>query len=302
MPLVATLINAPQQPPLGPDHVRLAWRTLETLGAEDLSSDWLDQGIAADLYFSGLRPLAARDALEQALDSQAIDIAVQESAHRRKQLLVADMDSTIITVECIDELADFAGLKPQVAAITEAAMRGELDFEAALRERVALLKGMPVAVLAQVYEQRVRLTPGAAMLVKTMAAQGAYCALVSGGFTFFTQRVAALAGFHMTRANELAVADGQLTGGVLDPVAKAETKLETLEALLAEKNLPRAASMALGDGANDIPMLQAAGLAIAYHGKPKAMAAAAMRIRHGDLTAALYAQGYRRADFVSAAA
>lgn len=297
MPLVATLINAPNQPPIGPDHLKLAWRTLESLGAGDLSSGWVEAGVAADLFFAGLGTAAARDALEAAFAGVPVDIAVQSADTRQKALLIADMDSTIITVECIDELADFAGLKPQVAAITEAAMRGELDFEAALRERVALLAGMPVDVLARCYHERVRLTPGAATLVATMNAHGAYCALVSGGFTFFTERVAQRAGFHMTRANVLDVQNGQLTGQVLDPIAKADTKLHTLEDLMQSRGIPRARTMAVGDGANDIPMLQAAGLSVAFHGKPKAMAAAAMRIRHGDLTAILYAQGYGRAQF-----
>ncbi|RME65394.1 MAG: phosphoserine phosphatase SerB [Alphaproteobacteria bacterium] len=300
MSLVATLIHAPAKPALGADHVRLAQRTLESLGARQLSTAWLTPGEAVDLRFSGVAALAARDALEAAFARAPLDIAVQPVADRRKGLLVADMDSTIIAVECIDELADFAGLKPQVAAITEAAMRGELDFEAALRQRVGLLAGMPVDVLARCYEERVRLNPGAKTLVATMAAHGAYCALVSGGFTYFTERVAALAGFHFSRANVLESRDGVLTGQVRDPIAKADTKLRTLEELMAAHGLTRAQTMAVGDGANDIPMLQAAGLSVAYRGKPKAMAAAAMRVRHGDLTTLLFAQGYGRAAFAAA--
>ena len=224
-----------------------------------------------------------------------LDIIVQPAnVPRRKALIIADMDSTMITCECIDELADYAGLKTEVAAVTEAAMRGELDFEAALDARVALLKGMDAGVIDRCRAERVRLTPGARTLVGTMAAHGAHSILISGGFTAFARPVAAEIGFAEVRANTLEIADGKLTGTVARPIVDAAAKRTAL--LAAGIALP--ATLAVGDGANDIPMLEAAGLGIAYHAKPKASAAADAAIRHGDLTVLLRAQGYRRGDWV----
>jgi phosphoserine phosphatase len=207
------------------------------------------------------------------------------------------MDSTIITVECVDELADYAGARERVAAITERAMRGELDFEAALRERVALLKGLDEAVLARCYEERVRITPGAEALVRTMRANGARCLLVSGGFTFFAEKVAAQVGFDDCVANLLEVAEGRLTGTVPARIVGSEAKLKVLDDALTEYALEADEALAVGDGANDIPMIEAAGLGIAFRAKPKTAAAADARIDHGDLTALLFAQGYARADW-----
>jgi phosphoserine phosphatase len=233
------------------------------------------------------------------LGSLPVDLALLPAEGRRKRLLVADMDSTIITVECLDELADFAGLKPQIAAITERAMRGELDFKAALRERVGMLAGLADSALARTCDERVRLTPGARTLVRTMKKFGAYAALVSGGFTYFTARVREAAGFDVDLANRLVIENGKLAGRVEEPILDSNVKLATLQRLAAEQNLGPSDTLAVGDGANDLPMLQAAGLGVAFRAKPKVAAAAQARVEHGDLTALLYFQGYRDEDFVT---
>ncbi|WP_281301937.1 MULTISPECIES: phosphoserine phosphatase SerB [unclassified Iodidimonas] len=244
-----------------------------------------------------------RKSLDQAFADHpdlATDIAVQDAPNRRKALLIADMDSTMITVECIDELADFAGIKDKIALITEAAMRGELDFEAALHERVALLSGLDEATLLRCYEERVTPMSGAETLVKTMRAHGAYCLLVSGGFTFFTSRIAQHLGFDDHRANVLDIEGGRLTGRVRQPIIDANSKLTALEETAKNRKLHPSQIMAVGDGANDIPMIKAAGLGIAYHAKPKTAAAADLAIHHNDLSALLYIQGYRDSDFYCA--
>lgn len=232
------------------------------------------------------------------LDGLPVDTCVQAATGRKKRLLVADMDSTIINVECLDELADFAGLKAEISAITERAMRGELAFEGALRERVGMLKGLATTALQQAYDDRVRLNPGARTLVRTMAANGARCALVSGGFTFFTSRVADAAGFHLNRANTLIEAAGALTGLVGDPILGKEAKLAALEEEAADLGVPLSATLAVGDGANDLAMIQAAGLGVAYRAKPIVAAQAHAKVDHADLTALLYFQGYTAAEFV----
>lgn len=209
------------------------------------------------------------------------------------------MDSTIINVECLDELADFAGKKAEVSAITERAMRGELEFEGALRERVAMLKGLPVADLQLAYDQRVRLNPGARAFVRTMAANGARCWLVSGGFTFFTSRVAAAAGFHADRANTLGEAAGALDGTVGEPILGREAKLAALKEQASALGLDLTETLAIGDGANDLAMIGAAGLGVAYRAKPIVAAEADAKVDHADLTALLYFQGYAAADFVT---
>jgi phosphoserine phosphatase len=223
---------------------------------------------------------------------------VQPLATRRKKLFLADMDSTMIGQECIDELADFAGLKAHVAAITDRAMRGEIAFEPALRERVALLKDLPVGVVDEVLAKRIVPTPGGRELVMTMRAHGAYTCLISGGFTLFTNAVAARLGFQENRANELVVGDGKFTGEVREPILGRATKLATLIELTESFDLDDIDTLVAGDGANDLGMIEHAGLGVAYHAKPAVAAAAAARIDHGDLTALLYAQGYRREEFV----
>lgn len=257
---------------------------------------WIDEGIAADLPFGRADRAAARAALEGLLPGT--DVVVQPEAGRAKKLLIADMDSTMITIECIDELADYAGIKPQIAEVTERAMRGELDFEAALDARVALLKGLEEAAIDRCHAERVRLMPGARALIRTMKARGARTILVSGGFTVFADRVAEAIGFDRAISNRLGLAGGMLDGTVARPIVGSATKRETLLAEREALGLGREQTLAVGDGANDIPMIEEAGLGIAYHAKPKTAAAADARIEHGDLTALLYAQGYRQADWM----
>jgi phosphoserine phosphatase len=256
---------------------------------------WVEEGIACDLAVDDAE--AARIALDGLI--AGVDVVVQPRAGRRKRLLVADMDSTMIGVECIDELADYAGLKAEVAAVTERAMRGELDFEAALDARVALLAGLDARVIDHCHDQRVRLTPGAEALVRTMAAGGAYCLLVSGGFSRFADRVAAEIGFDAAIANELVIADGRIGGSVAKPIVDAEGKRQALLDAAAARQIPLDDALAVGDGANDIPMIRAAGLGIAYHAKPAVVAAADARIEANDLTALLYAQGYARREWIA---
>ncbi len=240
-----------------------------------------------------------RAAAEAVLADRLIDICVQPWNGRKKRLLIADMDSTIIGCECIDELADFAGVKDQVSAITERAMRGELDFEAALRERVAMLKGLPLADLQRAYDERVRLNPGARTLVRTMTANGAKAFLVSGGFNFFTSRVAQAAGFQANRANTLVEAGDLLAGTVGEPILGREAKLAALREEAATLGLDMSATLAIGDGANDLAMIEAAGLGVAYRAKPIVAAQADAKIDHADLTALLHFQGYRADEFVT---
>jgi phosphoserine phosphatase len=242
---------------------------------------------------------AAREQAATALAAHPVDWALQPAAERRKRLLVADMDSTIIGCECIDELADFAGRRAEISAITERAMRGELDFEEALKERVAMLAGLPIAALEQCFAERVRLNPGARTLVRTMAAWGARCVLVSGGFTFFTARVAALAGFQDHRANRLLDDGASLTGAVAEPILGRAAKRAALEAEARTAGVGIDAALAIGDGANDLDMIRAAGLGLAYRAKPIVAAQAHGRIAHADLASALFFQGVARDAFVS---
>ena len=229
----------------------------------------------------------------------AVDVNCVPAANRRKRLLIADMDSTIIPVECIDEVADFAGVREQCVAITEPAMRGEMSFEEALRLRVALMEGLPAERLQDVYDQRVSLNPGARTLVQTMRANGAYTALVSGGFTFFTERVAAATGFHENRANRLEIEDGRLTGKAAEPILGRQSKVSALQDLTLAHGLDPADTLCVGDGANDLGMIELAGLGVAYHAKPIVADAARAKIEHGDLTALLYLQGYSEDEFVT---
>ena len=257
--------------------------------------DILSAGEAADIPVTSIPP----DTLvRSALEGAPIDAITTPEAGRRKQLLVADMDSTIVTGETLDELADFAGLKLQIAAITARAMNGELDFKAALRERVAMLAGLPLDALQRTWE-RVELTDGARDLVATMRANGAYAALVSGGFTFFTSRVAALCGFHEHRSNTLLDDGAALIGRVAEPILDRDTKLATLTGLTADRNLALADTLAVGDGANDLDMLHAAGLGVAFHAKPIVATAARARVDHAGLRALLFAQGFRSGAIVS---
>jgi len=296
MSLVATLICNPADPALDSTVVD----GLRALLPGDTETHWLSDGVAADILFtSDHNMLALGDRLRAARGDMPIDVVVQPVEGRRKKLFLADMDSTMIGQECIDELADFAGLKAHVAAITERAMRGEIEFEPALRERVALLKDLNVGVVDEVLAERITLTPGGRELVQTMRANGAYTCLVSGGFTLFTAKVAELVGFQENRANVLHVNDRKLTGTVAEPILGKAAKLATLVELRESFDLDNLDTLAVGDGANDLAMIQDAGLGVAYHAKPAVAAAAAARIDHGDLTALLYAQGYKRTEFVS---
>ncbi len=279
-----------------PAAIEVAEITIARMGLATGAPDLLGPN-AADLTVSGDLRNLVRERLEAALAERATDVCVQPSMSRRKRLLIADMDSTIIGCECIDELADFAGVKAQVAEITERAMRGELAFEGALRERVAMLKGLGLDKLQACFDDRVRLNPGAETLVKTMAAHGARCVLVSGGFTFFTSRVMAAAGFHANRANTLGDDGAVLTGLVGEPILGREAKLAALREETAALGLTPAEALAVGDGANDLAMIEVAGLGVAYRAKPVVAEKAHAKVDHADLTALLYFQGYRAEDF-----
>jgi len=276
--------------------VAAATRGLDDAGCETGEVDWLSGGFACDIAFEA-RDVAAADAAVRArLRSMPVDLAVQPSEGRRKRLLVADMESTIITRELLDEIGCRAGRAQQISTITERAMRGEIDFAGALRERVALLKGAPVALLDAV-AGLIELSPGARTLVQTMRAHGAYTVLVSGGFDRFSGRVREACGFDGDRANHLVVADGLIAGTVEEPILDRDGKRAVLEALCDELGLAAAAAAAVGDGANDIAMIVAAGLGVAYRGKPAVKAATRFHIDHTDLTTLLYFQGYRAAEF-----
>lgn len=259
--------------------------------------DWLSPGMACDIHLSGAASTLAETVTGGRLAGMPIDFAVQPAAGRRKRLLVADMESTIITRELIDELANFAGLGPQIAVITGRSMRGEIDFAQSLRERVAMLGGLPIQLLERV-EERIDLMPGACPLVKTMAANGCQTVLISGGFDRFASIVARICGFDEFYANKLEVAGGKLTGKVADPIIDRVGKRDIFERVARRLGLPLEACVAVGDGANDIDMLQLAGLGVAFHAKPAVAAAARFRLDHADLTGLLYLQGYRSKDFM----
>lgn len=294
--LVATLITHPETPVLGEAHLRAAAAVVQGAGAPA----WLAQGVAAEFVFAGREGAEARGiaaAMRAALAGAPVDVAVQPLAGRRKALLLADMDSTMIGQECIDELADFVGLKDRVSAITERAMRGEIAFEPALRERVGLLRGLDAGIVERIIAERITLTSGGRTLVRTMRANGAEAWLVSGGFTLFTSRIGAMIGFNENRANILDVAAGKLTGTVAEPILGKQAKLDTLVEVRTRMGLPRTATMAVGDGANDLAMIGEAGTGVAFRAKPQVAAEADVAINHGDLTALLYLQGYPREMF-----
>lgn len=288
----ATLLTAPDRP------------VLDRATAEALRRDWggsalrwLEPGVAAEFDLPALP--SDRWAVWEGLQAQAVDLVLQPAEGRRKRLLLADMDSTMIQQECIDELADEAGVGAYVADITARAMNGELDFEAALRERVGLLKGLSESVIESVWRDRITFMPGGKTLLATMKANGAYAALVSGGFTAFTGRVAAALGFDENRANTLLAEGGRLTGTVADPILGKQAKLDALEEIAARLGLDMAQTMAVGDGANDLAMLNRSGAGVALHAKPSVAAQCDIRVNHGDLTALLFIQGYAREDFAA---
>ncbi|GLS43903.1 phosphoserine phosphatase SerB [Methylobacterium brachythecii] len=298
MTLVATLIANPVRPAITGAILSDARETLATEHPPRL----LYHGVAAEFLVDA--PIERAQELTSRLDErfagEPFDVAVLPAGpHRRKRLFLADMDSTMIEQECIDELADVLGIKAEVAAITERAMRGEIAFEPALRERVALLKGLPATVADDLIATRIALTPGGRTLLATMKAHGAHTCLVSGGFTLFTGPIAGMIGFDETRANRLDLADGKLAGTVAEPIVGAEAKRATLLELQEKLGLAPEDTMAVGDGANDLAMLGEAGIGVAFRAKPAVAAAARVRIEHGDLTALLYLQGYSAAEFVA---
>ncbi|MBS0537341.1 MAG: phosphoserine phosphatase SerB [Proteobacteria bacterium] len=285
---ILVLLSNPARPALDAGTVQSAADILRSTGATVGSPDWLAPGVACDIPYDG----APMD-----LGMTGIDAVTVPAVNRRKKLLVADMESTMIENEMLDELADFLGLREKIAGITARAMNGEIDFEAALKARVELLKDLPVATLDEA-ARRIDYMPGGATLVATMKKHGAYCALVSGGFTYFTKMVREKLGFDFDAANTLTVAGSALAGTVGLPILGKEAKLATLRQLCAGRGLTPADAITVGDGANDLPMLQAAGLGVAFRAKPTVAAQVPARIRNGDLTALLYLQGYRRSDFI----
>ncbi|MGV1833788.1 phosphoserine phosphatase SerB [Rhizobium rhizogenes] len=296
MAFVATLIANPSNPVLAP---AIAERASDDVKASGLY--WLADGIACDIALrDGTDLNAAETDIRAVIGSTPIDLVIQDAGTRRKKLLIADMDSTMIGQECIDELAAEVGLKGKVATITARAMNGEIAFEPALRERVALLKGLPISVVDEVIAKRITLTPGGPELIATMKTKGYYTALVSGGFTVFTSRIAATLGFDEDRANILLEDNGILTGHVAEPILGKQAKVDALNDIAEKLGISTDDALAVGDGANDLGMLQLAGSGVALHAKPSVAAEARMRIDHGDLTALLYIQGYRKSDFVRA--
>lgn len=292
--LIATLIANPAKSALIPS---LGIKASASVNATGLY--WLADGIACDIPLpTGISEEEALSSLKQLLDGEPIDVVVQPQDTRRKKILIADMDSTMIQQECIDELAEEVGLREQVSLITARAMNGEIAFEPALRERVALLKGLPLGVIDKVISTRISLMPGGVELVRTMRKHGAYTALVSGGFTSFTQRIAEMIGFQENSANILHDNGVNLTGTVAEPILGREAKVEKLLEISERLGLTPNDAIAVGDGANDLGMIQLAGTGVALHAKPAVAAQAKVRIDHGDLTALLYIQGYRKADFI----
>jgi phosphoserine phosphatase len=289
---IATLLTNPETPKLervAVESLRNAW------GGGD--AVWLDPGVAAEFALE-----AVPENLWEVWDgfqAMGIDLAVQPAVGRKKRMLIADMDSTMIQQECIDELADEAGVGPYVAGITARAMNGELEFEAALRARVGLLKGLEEAVIARVIRDRITLMPGGRALVATMRGNGGYAALVSGGFTAFTGAIAGVLGFDENRANTLLVEGGRLTGAVAEPILGRAAKVQALEEIAVRLGISPAEAVAVGDGANDLGMLGLAGMGVALHAKPSVQAECQVRVNHGDLTALLYLQGYRRDEFLA---
>ena len=292
MQYVVTLTANKSLAPLTSHHVILTEKLLKSLGSQSCETRWLSRGTAVDIVFDEVPLSVAREKIATRLDQVPVDVNVQELKGRRKRILIADMDSTIIENESLDDLADIAGLKSQVEVITEKAMRGEMDFKIALKERVRLLRGQPETILHRFLSERIKIADGAFCLIKTMKTQGATTALVSGGFSQITAHVAKKVGFDINLGNQLLISDKKITGEISTPILTAESKKKTLYSISNNQNVQIHETIAVGDGANDIPMLQSAGTGIAFRAKPIVQAATAFRINHCDLTALLYIQGY----------
>ncbi len=295
---VVTLISNPAAPALDNGLVERTVSAVSGIGGDCDEPYWLADNIAAEIVFSGADPDGAEEAVHAAVDGAPVDVVVRQYAGRRKSLLIADMDSTVVTNETLDEVAALAGLKDEVATITARAMAGELEFRSALRERVRLMEGLPVRLLDEVAES-IEITPGAATLVATMRASGAVTALASGGFIVFVERVAKTLGFDFFEGNDLVIEDGKLTGYLKLPILNRDGKVDALLRYAGKCQVPVADTLAVGDGANDLGMLKAAGMGVAFHAKPTVARAAGVRIDHGDLTALLYLQGYKASEFVT---
>lgn len=296
MNFVVTLIAA-DGTALNAEMMERVRDALRALGAETGQPDWLADARACDLPFDDLAPDQADAAARSIIGDAKIDCIAQRADGRRKALLLADMDSTMVTSETLDDLAAQTGLGDVIAEITARTMNGELDFASSVKERVMMLKGLPTSALDEAYRQ-IEVSPGATTAVRTMKANGTHCLLISGGFTYFTSRIAEKIGFHEQMANDFIIEDDKLTGGVSDPVLTKDVKLETLIARCSELGLSLSESVCVGDGANDVPMLQAAGLGVAYRGKPSVKKEIPARLDHADLTGLLFAQGYRLDEFV----
>jgi phosphoserine phosphatase len=294
---VITLITNPATCKLDDYLVNKVFIAAEKAKAKVTNIKWLAENQALDIFFDSATAKAVNDIIVQKLEGEKLDFIVQSADGRKKKMLISDMDSTIINEECIDEIADKLGLKAKVSIITERAMNGELDFKDALRERVALLAGLDATALEDVYTNHITLMSGATELVQTMNKHGATCILVSGGFTFFTNKIANRVGFSENRANILEIQNNKLTGKVIEPILDKESKLEALQEIAATLGITKNDVLAVGDGANDLPMIKNAGLGIAYHAKPTVQLEAEFRINYTDLTSLLYAQGYAKDEF-----
>ena len=292
MQYVVTLTANKRLAPLTGHHAILIETLLKSLGSKSCETRWLSRGTAVDIVFDKVPLSVAREKITNRLDPMPVDVNVQELKGRRKKILIADMDSTIIENESLDDLADIAGLKSQVEVITEKAMRGEMDFKIALKQRVRLLKGQPETILHKFLSEKIKITDGAFCLIKTMKTQGAMTALVSGGFSQITEHVAKKVGFDINLGNQLLISDKKITGEISTPILNAQSKKKTLYSISNSQNVKINDTIAVGDGANDIPMLQSAGIGIAFRAKPIVQAATPFRVNHCDLTALLYIQGY----------
>jgi phosphoserine phosphatase len=296
---VVTLITNPSDNKLSEIIINKAFIALEKSKRKIIDIAWLGENEACDIIFDGNNLLEEANILSEKLKETKVDIIVQNNNNRKKKLLITDMDSTIIEQECIDEIANELGIKQQVAQITEQAMNGKIDFSESLRKRVALLKNLDETKLTEVYNNKISLMPGAKELVSTMKENGAYCVLVSGGFTFFTSKILHRLSFDEASANILEIKNKKLTGNVTEPVLDSSSKLDVLNKTIKKLNITSDDVIAVGDGANDIPMLKNSGIGIAFHAKPLVQEQLQYKINHTKLKSLLYIQGYKKTDFIN---